>query len=50
MERSRVEHRQAWAAPVHVDLWKMESVEFWNPTPETVEAEVVDQDKEAFQA
>jgi hypothetical protein len=38
------------AAPVHMDLWKMESVEFWNPTPETVEAEVVDQDKEAFQA
>jgi hypothetical protein len=30
--------------------WKMESVEFWNPTPETVEAEVLDQNKEVFRA
>lgn len=44
------------AAQVHADLWKMESVEFWNPTPERVEAarrihgeaKVVDRDKESI--
>jgi hypothetical protein len=38
------------AAQVHVDLWKVERVESWNPTPETVEVEVVDQNREAFGA